>query len=311
MYWAARGVVVVLILVVVVGVDGKRRDRTTTVEDVHMTKRTHTNTHHTAEETIRIRTKMRAMTETQTVELLALLWNNAPPSYRLSMIRLLFDGYPPPRLTSTEELMKLEYPMKTLSIPSASFLEELESSGMTEKEKLHQIEVNLWPKLSDKTHIMLIDFLQLTTTELHRIDQFRTKRPDGWIWDSGAILLNDDYWSTCDSGCSFETPTCSPFQGKTLCVKKCVGDPNCYAFIDPFNKRMYPGKCIVEEGVCHGFTYYDPRQEQDTVVPFHGKSSGNGWSIGSLPWESSGGVISATITVFSLALPIVFLFFSL
>jgi hypothetical protein len=251
---------------------------------------------------------LRAMTETQTVELLAHIWNTASGTHRLQIIRKLFDGFPPPRLTSIAELMKLTYPLPTLSVSTTSFLEEFDKSDLTDREKLTELEKHSWPKLSDSTPNQIMEFLQLSSSDVQRVEQFHTKTPEGWIWDKDAVLLGENYWNICDFGgeCSFETPSCENYQGNRLCVKKCIGDVNCYSFVDPHNKRGYPGKCIAEQNVCQGFSYYDPQQEKDKMIPFGGEVSGNGWSIGDLPWES--GVSPTSVSVIALAVPLLLFF---
>jgi len=252
---------------------------------------------------------LRALNEEQVIEILANVWNNADGQTRLSMMRTLFDGYPPPRLTSTEELMKLNYPIKTITQQAAKFMEVFNNNQRSESERLIDIEANAWPKLSHITHIKIANFLQLSSSERSLLQQMTHPIVEGNVFDTGAIEVQGQYYDLCDNGqtCESQTPSCLPYQGKSLCVKQCVGDPNCYTFVDPANKRSWPGKCIVAQKVCEGFSYYDSTQDKDIAAPFKGKASGNGWGsaeAGLWSGSFSAATDSSVVQIFSLLLPI-------
>jgi len=257
---------------------------------------------------------LRTMNEEQAIEILANFWNNAGGHTRLSMMRMLFDGYPPPRLTSIEELMKLNYPIKKMTQQAAKFMEVFHSNNQhshSESEILRDIEANAWPKLSLKNQIKVFTFLQLSSSEKSLLQQMTVTHPikEGNVFDTGAIEVQGQYYDLCDAGqtCEAQTPSCITYQGKSLCVKQCVGDPNCYTFVDPANKRSWPGKCIVAQNACEGFSYYDPTQDKDIATPFGGKATGNGWGAAEAGlWSGSfsAATDSSVVQIFSFLLPI-------
>jgi len=251
---------------------------------------------------------LRAMNEDQAIEILAHFWNNAGGHTRLSMVRILFDGYPPPRLTSTEDLMKFTYPINQITIESSKFMEVFKDAR-SEAEQLSDLEANTWPKISLKNQQKIFNFLQLTNQEKSRYAQARQTIIEGHIFDSAAIEMNNVYYLPCDKGqtCDPETPSCIVYKGRSVCVKQCVGDPNCFAFADPYYKRAWPGKCMAQQHVCEGFSYYDERQDKGSSIPFTGKANGNGWSIAeaTFPWSSA--TDSSVVRIFSFLLPILVL----
>jgi len=251
---------------------------------------------------------LRSMNEAQTMDILANFWNNADGKTRLSLVRTLFDGYPPPRLTSTEELMKLNYPMKKLSAESSKFM-EIFRNERSESEQLFDLEVNSWPKISLKNQQNIFNFLQLSSEEKVRIERYRRPIVEGNVFDANAIMITDQYFLPCDMGqkCDQETPSCILYQQKMLCVKQCIGDPNCFAFNDPYYKRAWPGKCIADQKVCKGYSYYDPQQDKGVVVPFSGAASGDGWSTNGITFPWSSATDSSVVQIFSLLLPILLL----
>jgi len=254
---------------------------------------------------------IRNMKEQQATEVLIHFWNNAGPSTRLSLIRALFNGYPPPRLTSKEELMKLNYPTKEISPASEQFMEVFRTER-SEREQIYDMEMNVWSKLSHKTEIKIAAFLQLTSNDRRRISEFRKSINDGNIFDSSSIDINGQYFLLCDNrqpspSCPEETPTCVNYLGRYVCAKQCVGDPNCYVFLDPNHKRSYPGKCITDSHVCEGFSYYDPKQDEGNYVPGGGEVSG--WSAAEIGLWSGANDITV-VKIFSFLLPVFLLFIS-
>jgi len=248
---------------------------------------------------------LRSMNEEQSIEILAHFWNNAGGQTRLSLMRTLFDGYPPPRLTSIEELMKLNYPVKTTTQQAAQFSDLFQFQS--EREQFADIESITWPKLSLQNHLRVWNFLQLSTSERSQLRQMSHPIVEGNVFDTGAIEVGGQYFDLCDKGqtCDAQTPSCISLQGKSLCVKQCVGDPNCFSFIDPSTKRSWPGKCILTQKVCEGFSYYDPTQDKDVAVPFGGKAKGNGWGSAEAGlWSWSAAPNSCVVQIFSFFLPI-------
>jgi len=262
----------------------------------------------------RIKLMLRSMTEQQTIEVLIHYWNNAGPESRLSLIRTLFNGYPPARLTSSEELMKLNYPDKQITSQTQKFM-EIFKSDRTEEEQIYDIEVSLWPNLSDEKQRSVATFLQLSTPERVKMVKFRHALEEGYIWDASAIDIDGEYFIPCDHKknnlCEDETPSCLLFEKKYVCGKKCLGDANCFSFIDPVEKRSWPGKCITDKGVCQGFAYYDPRQDESKLVPYKGAhhDQSNGWGIQEIGlWSSAPTAFdSFLIRIFSFLLPIALL----
>jgi len=257
---------------------------------------------------------LRSMNEEQTIEILAHFWNNAGGQTRLSLMKRLFDGYPPPRLTSIEELMKLNYPIKKITQQAAQFL-ELFDNYRSEKEQLHELEANAWPKLSDKKQKYVSEFLQLSTSERSLLREMSRAMThpivEGNVFDTGAIEILNSYYDPCDKGqvCETEAPTCQSYQGKYVCLKPCVGDPNCFAFEDPSNKRSWPGKCKLDQKVCEGFSYYDDNPDKNKPTPFGGKATdaGNGWGASNAGiWSGSFSHANhqSLLQIFSFILPI-------
>jgi len=228
-------------------------------ENAHDNIRTH-RTGHLSETHARSRVKMliRKMTEEQTVEVLAHLWNRGSGSQRLEMVTALFNGFPPARLTSTAELMKLHHPLDSITEQTQSFIEEFDNSGITEKEKLVDLETHAWPKISGNARHELVQFLQLSSTEieyLHSVIKALSSPPPPQF-NANAVQISGSWFSLCGH-CQYEAPFCAPYQSKNVCVKKCKGDEECYQFIDAVNRRSYPGKCLPTFHVCDGFVWAD------------------------------------------------------
>jgi len=248
------------------------------------------------------------MNEEQAIDVIANFWNHAGGETRLSMMKTLFDGYPPPRLTSIEELMKLNYPVKKLTAQTSKFMEVFRDER-SESERLIDLEANAWPKISDINQRKVFQFLQLSTAERSHLHAMSTPKAitEGNIFDPDVVDIDGRYYDLCDKGqtCPIETPSCITFQGKLLCVKQCVGHPNCYVFMDPSKKRSWPGQCIASQQVCEGFAYFDATQDQDTAKPFGTEATGNGWGIAEAGvWSWSSGSDSSVVQIFSFLLPI-------
>jgi len=203
----------------------------------------------------RVKQMLRKLQHDDILQVMGDIWNKASGESRIKMVKKLFNGFPPARLTRIQGLMKLSYDSVTRSQQATELLEEYSSASYSEEEKLEDLEAHAWPKLNTHDRKNILSFFQLSKDELTAMSSRHSVKSDD-AWNENSIQISSTWYSLCTSkaSCPEEAPVCSPLDLSTttsVCHLPCRGDEECYAYSDPQHQRNYSGKCM--NPVCEGF----------------------------------------------------------
>jgi len=226
----------------------------------------------------RVKQMLRKLQHDDILQVMGDIWNKASGESRIKMVKKLFNGFPPARLTRIQGLMKLSYDSVTAtatvkrSQQATELLEEYSRASYSEEEKLNDLEANAWPKLNSQHRKNILSFFQLSKDELTAMSSRHSVKYDS-AWNENSIQISSTWYLLCTSttSCPEEAPVCSPLDLSTttsVCHLPCRGDEECYAYSDAQHQRSHSGKCM--RPVCEGFTQLDA---QNTV------SAGSGLAV--------------------------------